>query len=147
MALIKISTDGTAFEVRDELARNDQELREALKPFYPEMANAEITRTEKNGKLVVEMVKRAGTKGSRTDQVLAALCHLPEQLNPALVMQHRLNQLEAQNRLDLQTLLRLQPQIRRAVGHGSEDIRQQKKSLDLLKAGIPQPAKTIPRGF
>lgn len=147
MALIKISTDGTAFEVRDELARNDEELREALKAFYPEMANAEITRSEKNGKLIVEMVKRAGTKGSSAQQVLAVLGSLPEHLNPALVMQHRLMRLEAEHQLDLQTLLRLQPQIRRAVSNGNEEIRQQQKSLELLKAGIPQAAKTIPRGF
>jgi len=53
MALIKISTDGTEFEVKDDIARDDQRLREALTPFYPEMANAEITRSEQDGKLIV----------------------------------------------------------------------------------------------
>jgi hypothetical protein len=68
MALIKISTDGTEFELKDDIARDDQRLREALTPFYPEMANAEITRSEQDGKLIVTMAKRAGTKGfSRTD--------------------------------------------------------------------------------
>jgi hypothetical protein len=146
MALIRISTDGREFEVGDEIACDDQRLREALTPFYPEMANAEITRTEKDGKLIVEMSKRAGTKGCYAD-VLAALCSAPEQINPALVMQHKLQQLEKQGRLDLQTILRLQPQIRRAVSDGNEQIEQQKKSLDLLRAGVPAPAKAIPSGF
>jgi nitrate reductase NapAB chaperone NapD len=146
MALVKISTDGKEFEVKDDIARDDRRLREALTPFYPEMANAEITRTENDGKLVVEMAKRAGTKGCCAD-VLTALKNAPEQINPALEMQHKLKQLEKQDKLDLRTILRLQPQIRRAASDGAEQLEQHKKALALLCDVMPMPARTVPGGF
>jgi hypothetical protein len=90
MALIKISADGAEFEITDDVARDDRHLSEALAPFYPELANAEINRSEEDGKLIVTVTKRAGTKGAGVSDVIIALRAAPEEINPALVLQRRL---------------------------------------------------------
>jgi hypothetical protein len=147
MALIKITTDGSEFEVADEIARDDQRLREALTPFYPELANAEITRSEQEGKLIVTMVKRAGTKGSGFADVLAVLRDSPEEFNPALVLQHKMSQMEKEGKLDLRKILRMQPEIRFAVNEGMKQIEAQRETLKLLREGKPVAGKSISVGF
>ena len=147
MALIKISTDGVEFDVKDDIARDDQRLREALTPFYPEMANAEITRSEQDGKLIVTMAKRAGTKGFSRLDVLTVLRNAMETVNPAVLMQDKLQQLEEGGELDVRKLMRLQPEIRRAMNDGQKQIEEVKASLKLLGDAQPVAARSIPVGF
>lgn len=147
MALIKISTDGVEFEIADDVARDDRHLREALAPFYPELANAEINRSEEDGKLIVTVTKRAGTKGAGASDVLVALHAAPEEINPAVVLQRRLTRIEEQGRLDLRKILRLQPEIRRAVEEGERQIKEYSASLKLLREGKPVAGKSTPPGF
>lgn len=42
---------------------SDEEVRQQLTTFFPELARAEIKRTEAGDRVEVEFVKRAGTKG------------------------------------------------------------------------------------
>ena len=147
MALIKISTDGTEFEVKDDIARDDQRLREALTPFYPEMANAEITRAEQDGKLIVTMAKRAGTKGFNRSDVLTVLRSAMETVNPAVLMQDKLRQMEERGELDVRKLMRMQPEIRQAMNDGKKQIEEVKESFKLLGEGKSVPARSIPVGF
>jgi hypothetical protein len=147
MALIKISADGAEFEIADDVARDDRHLREALVPFYPELANAEINRSEEDGKLIVTVTKRAGTKGAGVSDVIIALRAAPEEINPALVLQRRLMRIEDRGKLDLRKILRLQPEIRRAVEEGMGQIKEQGASLKQLREGKPVAGKSIPPGF
>ncbi|MCI0392143.1 MAG: hypothetical protein MOB07_25715 [Acidobacteria bacterium] len=147
MALIKISSDGAEFEIADDVARDDRHLREALAPFYPELANAEINRSEEDGKLIVMVTKRAGTKGAGISDVLLALVAAPEEINPALVLQRKLMRIEEQGKLDLRKILRLQPEIRRAVDEGMKQIKEHSASLKLLREGTPVAGRSIPSGF
>lgn len=147
MALIKISTDGVEFEVKDDLARDDQQLREALTPFYPEMANAEITRSEQDGSLVVTMAKRAGTKGSSRSEVLTGLRNTTETINPAVLLQDKLRRMEERGELDVRKLMRLQPEIRWAMNDAQKQMEEVKASLKLLGEAKPVAAKSIPLGF
>lgn len=147
MAVVKISTDGTEFEIPDDIASDDQHLLEALVPFYAELANAEISRLEESGKLTVTLTKRAGTKGAGISDVLLALVAAPEEINPALIMQHKLMRIEEQGQLGLRRILRLQPEIRRAIDEGMKQIREQSASLKLLKEGKPVAGSSIPPGF
>jgi hypothetical protein len=55
--------EGQETPISDEVATTDQTLRDALTPFYPEVATAEIKREEKDGTTYIHIVKRAGTKG------------------------------------------------------------------------------------
>lgn len=147
MALIKISSDGAEFEIADDVARDDQHLREALAPFYAELANAEINRSEEDGRLIVTVTKRAGTKGAGISDVLLALAAAPEEINPALVLQRRLMRIEEQGKLDLGKILRLQREIRRAVDEGMKQIEEHRASLKLLREGMPVAGRSIPPGF
>lgn len=147
MAIIKISADGAEFEITDDAARDDRHLREALAPFYPELMNAEINRLEEDGELIVTVTKRAGTKGAGVSGVLVALHAAPEEINPALVLRHRLMRLEERGKLDLRKILQLQPQIRRAVEEGTKQIKEQGASLKLLREGKPVAGRSIPPGF
>ena len=64
MATIKL--EGQEIQLPDAIAQNDEQLKQALTPFYPEMANADIRRetNSKTGQLTVSLVKRAGPKGA-----------------------------------------------------------------------------------
>jgi hypothetical protein len=62
MAIIKI--DGQNIPMEDEVAKDDSRVKMALAQFYPDAANARITRTTENGQMVVSIVKQAGTKGA-----------------------------------------------------------------------------------
>lgn len=64
MATIKL--EGQEIQLPDAIAQNDEQLKLALTPFYPEMANADIRRetNPKTGQLTVSLVKRAGPKGA-----------------------------------------------------------------------------------
>ena len=64
MALIKLPDNGQEFEVDDGLVATDDDVRRLVSPVYPEAANASIKRAVHSGQLVIEMVKRAGTKGA-----------------------------------------------------------------------------------
>jgi hypothetical protein len=147
MALVKITTEGSEFQLSDEIAGNNEKLREALSPFYPELANAEIERELVDGTWIVKVTKRAGTKGSGSSPVLRVLMAAREEINPALVWQEKLKQIEEKGGLRLEKLLRLQPQIQQAVDEGTAQIKEVNSSLSLIKRGKPVAGRTVPPGF
>jgi hypothetical protein len=51
--------DGQDIPLPADIAANDDLIRKALAPFYPDVANAEIRRAD--GKITI--IKRAGPKG------------------------------------------------------------------------------------
>jgi hypothetical protein len=147
MALIKITTDGREFELNDDIAGNNEKLREALSPFYPELANADIDRELVDGVWIVKVTKRAGTKGAGNSTVIFALAAAPEEINPALVLQHRIMQIEAHGKLSLGKILRLQPEIRQTAEKGMAQVKELNDSLRLLEGGKPVAGRSIPPGF
>ncbi|MBD2016616.1 hypothetical protein H6F96_21930 [Microcoleus sp. FACHB-53] len=81
MPILKI--DGQALVLDEAMAASDELLCQGLAPFYPFMQNALIERkTDKDGQLVIEVVKQAGTKGAITP--LSVLIESPEEVNPAI---------------------------------------------------------------
>ncbi len=94
MAQIILSGDGISITIDDEIARSDDLLKRALAPHYPDLANAQITREEKDGRLKVTLSKRAGPKGNSAGSegsmspdagkgsVIQLLDSAPECLNP-----------------------------------------------------------------
>src|SRR5262245_32253241 len=89
--------EGQEVEIEDEIAKDDEMLRTALKTAWPDAANATFTRKTEDGVLTVRVQKKAGTKGAAP--IVAALLRAPEHLNPALVMQRRLAGLQANQTL------------------------------------------------
>ncbi len=160
MAQIILSGDGMTIEIEDEIARSDDLLKRALSPHYPDLANALISREEKDGVLKVTVSKRAGPKGSfqadgktSTNRVVLALEEAPDYLNPALALAWQLRSRKVsgvstgEDGLTLDEQLALQHQIKEAVREGEEQALQVKKALELLKAAPGMPSYRLPEGF
>lgn len=58
-----IQIEGQEFEIEAALAQDDKVLKTVLQPHFAAMENANITRNVKDGKLIVQIVKRAQHKG------------------------------------------------------------------------------------
>ena len=58
-----IQIEGQEFEIETALAADDKVLKTVLQPHFAAMENANITRNVKDGKLTVQIVKRAQHKG------------------------------------------------------------------------------------
>lgn len=160
MALVKLSTDGQEITLPDAIANDDKQLKAALTPFYPEMANALINRsTNSEGQVVVTMTKQAGTKGSvevgvtTGNDMLPVLNFFekaPQELNPALRVSWRLQYMQALDQLSLEDLIVMQPKIEAALYQGEMDATTINKVAETLRDCPAQPAAklgNIPSGF
>jgi tryptophan synthase alpha subunit len=58
-----ILPDGQTVDLPEEVAKDDTMLRDSLSQYVPEIRNAELKRTTKDGQMVVTVVKKAGVKG------------------------------------------------------------------------------------
>jgi hypothetical protein len=72
MAQIFLPDNGQQFELDDDIAAKDDILKEALRPIYPEIGNAKISRETVDGVLTVKVVKQAGRKGAATIESVKA---------------------------------------------------------------------------
>jgi len=63
MANIKLP-DGQNLDMPDEIAKDDEMLRNALAPYVPDIRNAKLNRSTSAGVMTVNVVKQAGTKGA-----------------------------------------------------------------------------------
>jgi hypothetical protein len=144
MATIKLSDNGQTLTLPDDIAGDDERLRNALKPFYPELANAEIRRETKDDTLTVTVVKRAGPKGAG---ILPALLAAPEELNPALALAWQLEHREITAGLELTELVALQPAIEQAIEAGEAEVKQIDITLRILKRALPVTGSGTPHGL
>lgn len=62
-AMAKIKIEGQEFELESEFASDDKLLKTILQPHFSSIENANITRDVKNGRLTVQIVKKAQHKG------------------------------------------------------------------------------------
>ncbi|HEX2913720.1 MAG TPA: hypothetical protein VH186_23145 [Chloroflexia bacterium] len=162
MAQIILSGDGMTIEIEDEIARSDDLLKRALSPHYPDLANAFISREEKDGLLKVTVSKRAGPKGSyqadkvtSANPVVLALEEAPDYLNPALALAWQLyfqNSSsspagEGEGGLTLEKQLALQGEISDAILEGEAEASHLQIAIDLLKTAPHEPSHRLPKGF
>lgn len=162
MAQIILSGDGMTIDIEDEIAKSDELLKRALSPHYPDLANAFISREEKDGSLKVTVSKRAGPKGSyqagnpaSTNPVVLGLDEAPDYLNPALALAWHLyfqNSssspiTEGEEGLTLEKQLALQGEISDAILEGESEASQVQKAIDLLKTAPHEPSHRLPKGF
>jgi hypothetical protein len=142
--MITIEIDGQNFQLPEDIAAKDELLKAALAPFVPWIANAQIERQEKDGTMVVNVVKRADWKG-RASAVVDALIASPEEMNPAVALW-----LQIQDQSDLNdpgVVLALEPTINQAIEHGEKDLAAVHQSVTRLVECAPTSATRIPLGF
>ena len=139
-----ILIDGQSFDLPADIAAKDELLKAALAPFVPWIANAQIDRKEKDGAMVVSVIKRADWKGNG-NTVVDALIASPDGMNPAIALW-----MQMQGQLDTQdpgTILALEPTINAAIEEGDKEIAAVHQALTRLVECAPVPATRIPLGF
>jgi hypothetical protein len=136
--------DGQQFSLPDEIAAKDELLKAALAPFVPWIANAQIDRKEKDGAMVVSVIKRADWKGNG-NAVADVLIASPDGMNPAVALWM---QMQGQiNTQDPGAILALEPTITAAIEEGDKEIASVHQALTRLVECAPAPATRIPLGF
>src|SRR4051812_4875028 len=116
-----INLNGQTFELDDEIAGDDQRLKDALAPYAPDIQHAQISRTQNGSKMVVNISKRMGTKGSGPAP-LALLLASPAWINPALTLTWQLKHQETQIPLSLPDWIEQYPAIEAARLAGEADV-------------------------
>ena len=141
--MVTLKIEQQELELDDALAANDELLRQGLAPFYPFINNALIERkTDKDGQLVIEVVKRAGTKGA-TSTSLSVLIDTPEAVNPAITLAWQLKQREAIGQIETVNLVQMYEQIDDAISEGRDEERLVNAAWSFLSCAAAQ-TSTLP---
>jgi len=139
MAKIKLP-DNQELEYPDEIAKDDETLRNALAPYVPDIRNAELKRSTKEGVLTVQVVKKAGTKGN---EALASLLSAPEHLNPAVVMHQRLSE----EKPPIAQLMLMKPEIDKSIKAARDEANEVARAGQCLSDCEPIASSAVPCGF
>jgi hypothetical protein len=132
----------------DEIAANDAAVIEALRPFYPEVGEAEITReTDAEQNTIVKVVPQGKTKGYTGRPVsiaLTALARAPRHVNRAVEL---CLALEAGGEPTAEQLLASAPAIEQAIREAYDDLRSVEEAFHRLSGAPGVPAESVPLGF
>jgi len=155
-----VKIEGQEIPVPEEIGATDEAVKRALAPFYPDAANAMITRVDNEGTVTITVVKRAGSKGLTTDfdhgsngleegagtAPLQALIECLGGKNPAVVLYEELAEREREG-VDLEALLVLDGQIGQALEAGEKDFQAVGAAYSRLRESRPRPAPELVVGF
>lgn len=145
MTTYQVLVEGQTIPVPEEIGSSDETIKRALAPFYPEVANAGLTRSEKDGLITITVVKRAGSKG-----VLDAMHYLHNcegGCNPVIALHQQLVALDQAGSVNPLDLLALEVQIDGAIAAGQQEGLTVQHALTRLHAARPQAARGVPLGF
>lgn len=134
-----VFVEGQTIPVPEDIGSNDESVKRALTPFYPEVANAMITRTEKDGITTITVVKKAGSKG------LTKLIACPGGMNPAIRLYEEITRCEGA--LDPLELLEMDTRISAAVEEGTKQAESVRFASERLVESLPQAARMVVEGF
>lgn len=126
-----VKVEGANVDLPDEVCRTNKGVIDALLPFYPGVANAEIKRDKKSGEITVS--KKAGKKGSY-QPVVTALDRAPETLSRLLTIDATKKPISAK-------------QLDEAILESIDEEVEIARVLSLLDEADPEPANELPRGF
>jgi len=148
MAKIKIegqTINGASAGITDEIAKDDDLLRAALAPTWPDVRTATFRREGgTDGKeLVVTVQKKAGTKGALIERLLDA----PDGVNPAVEMSKRLSAMARAGQLDPARVQELMQEIVGAADLGERDLDAASAALVGLREAGAIASKEVPFGF
>jgi hypothetical protein len=140
--------EGQNIPLPEEIAVDDAKVRQALAPFFPDAANAMITRTKGKDEetTLVNVVKKAGSKGAGTRaSPYEHLRACKGGMNPALAMYQRLQAEEGE--LDAERLIEIRQAIEQAVKDGEEQLGMVQTAAKRLQAAQAQAAPGMMAGF
>ena len=144
-----VTIEGQKIPLPDEIGSDDVKVRQALAPYFPDAANALITRTEKAGEVTINVIKKAGTKGVPSTKGLQAglqtLQDGPGGKNPAVALYEAIK--SRQEPLSPAELLELDGRIEQAVAEGERQRKAEQHAARRLIEARPQPAPEVVQGF
>ncbi len=135
--------EGQEIPVPEEIGRDDEAVKRALAPYFPDAANAMITRVEEGETVKVTVVKRAGSKGL---EPLQYLLECQGGKNPAIALYEEL-QGQKPGEMDPEQLLELGARLEAAIEAGREQGAQVDYALKRLAEAAPRPAPEVVQGF
>jgi len=138
-----ITIEGQSIPVPEEIGSDDAKVRAALAPYFPDAANALITRSEKEDKVTVNVVKKAGSKGGEENPILTSLRSADPGQNPAVELYLKIGSEE----LDPIHLLEIGADIDRAMEDGKVQGAQLETAVKSLRNAAPTPAPVVMIGF
>jgi len=148
MAKIKIegqTINGASAGITDEIAKDDDLLRAALAPTWPDVRTATFRREGgTDGKeLVVTVQKKAGTKGALIERLLDA----PDGVNPAVEMSARIAEMARAGELNPERVQEMIEEIGAAAELGERDLDASNAALSSLHDAGAIASKEVPFGF
>lgn len=135
--------EGQRVNLPEQVGPNDNMVKAALSPFFPDAANALITRETKGDTVEVKVVKKAGSKGTGPGDYLASC---PGGRNPAYVLYNRLLQTELEA-ADPVALMALGNQVDTVLEQAETEKRKIIAVRDRLISAPAQPASFLVLGF
>jgi hypothetical protein len=141
--MAKVKIEGQTLELDDEIAQDDDLLRAALQPSWPDAKTAQFTRTKNGDTLTVQVTKKAGTKGNLIDALLTA----KEGVNPAIAMSRRIAAMQAAGEIDPVWMEALRTEMIAAADLAERYLNATQLTLRDLEAAPAVAGGEIPVGF
>ncbi|NMC84311.1 MAG: hypothetical protein GYA58_03395 [Anaerolineaceae bacterium] len=135
--------EGQTIPVPEEIGANDETVKRAMTPFFPQVSNAMLTRVEKDGVTTITIVKRAGTKGI----ALTELIRCQGRKNPIIQLYEELQAMDERDQVDLVQVLEMDERIDRALAEGEEQAEAIESMSRRLARSAAQPAPAVILGF
>jgi hypothetical protein len=143
-----IQHEGIAdIEVPPEVALDDATLATSLAPFIDGASTAKFQRSEeKDGKVIITVIKQSQKKGSGLDAVLTALVDAPQRRNPVAQMYQDLSGVRLADMQPDQVIL-LQERIAEIVDEGERQNAMMAAGITRLTMVPAQPYTALVTGF
>jgi len=147
--MVTLLIEGQSLELPETIAINDDALRKAIAPLFPQVATARFERVSNSeGQTVIKIVKEAGTKGlssTSSEDIVAALKQCPRHLNPAIALHQRLSRVDTE--LSDEDTLVLEQQLDEAITAGEHELERTNAILTQLRNTPATTSSTPPIGF
>lgn len=144
--MVKIQIEGQILDLPPDIAVNDDAIRRAIAPVFPQVANATFTRTDgPDGVTLIKVTKRAGTKGTY-DHVLKHLKDSQRHVNPIFPLYQRLYQNDARL-ASPEEFFSIQGQLDQALHAGEAELHDTNTILKRLVSAPGHASRRTPVGF
>lgn len=144
--MVKIQIEGQTLDLPPEIAVNDDAIRRAFAPVFPQVANATLSRTDgPDGVTLIKVTKQAGTKGTY-GRILDHLKDSPSHVNPIFPLYQRLYQ-QNSPLASAEEFFSIQGQLDPAIQDGEAEMRETHTILERLAHAPGHASRRTPVGF
>lgn len=148
--------EGQSYPIPDEMAtsgetvaKQDENLREVLRPQLDLVAGATFLRAEKDGELTITVLKAPGRKGASVtlyECLLSRLRAAPSEITEVMLVEAEVQLLEARGKLNLPTLIQYRPKIAAVLAKSDQDLQRMETARKILLNAPAVVASVLPPG-